>query len=262
MVGINPLTFTTTKNFTVGLLLFSFLIFSKKILLIKSLSLSQISKLVLIGVIGGSLPFYLFFTGLAQTSAVNAAILQKTLVLWVALLAVPFLKEKLSPFQIVGVILLFASNLVVGGFKGFSFNFGEQMILVATILWAVETVIAKKALKTVDVDLVTGARMGLGSLVLVFLGGLQPVTSSQFVSIGVTAVMLLAYVSVWYRALKYAPAVVVTSILVLATLVTNLLSSSINLSQISLMMLGAGLLLSKLLWSKTRDFFAPAKLKL
>ena len=44
--------------------------------------------------IGGSVPFVLFFEGLARAEATQAAFIQKTLVVWVALLAVPLLRER------------------------------------------------------------------------------------------------------------------------------------------------------------------------
>ena len=47
--------------------------------------------------IGGSVPFVLFFEGLARATATQAAFIQKTLVVWVALLAVPLLRERLRP---------------------------------------------------------------------------------------------------------------------------------------------------------------------
>jgi uncharacterized membrane protein len=40
-----------------------------------------------------------------------------------------------------------------------------------------------------------------------------------------TVVLLLGYVTVWYRALKFAPVTIVASILVSATLITNILSA-------------------------------------
>ena len=49
--------------------------------------------LALVGLIGGSIPFALFFTGLAMEGAAGAAFIQKTLFAWVAILAVPFLGE-------------------------------------------------------------------------------------------------------------------------------------------------------------------------
>ena len=47
-----------------------------------------------VGVIGGSVPFVLFFEGLARAQATQASFIQKTLVVWVALLAVPLLHER------------------------------------------------------------------------------------------------------------------------------------------------------------------------
>ena len=41
-----------------------------------------------VGVLGGSVPFVLFFEGLARASSAQAAFLHKTLVVWVAVLAV------------------------------------------------------------------------------------------------------------------------------------------------------------------------------
>src|SRR3972149_5145265 len=55
----------------------------------------QWGGLLILGVIGGSIPFLLFFTGLAQASAPSAAFIHKTLFIWVALLAIPFLGERL-----------------------------------------------------------------------------------------------------------------------------------------------------------------------
>ena len=56
----------------------------------------QWGALAPIGVIGGSVPFVLFFEGLARASSPQAAFLHKTLVLWVALLAVVVLGERLQ----------------------------------------------------------------------------------------------------------------------------------------------------------------------
>ena len=82
-----------------------------------------------------------------------------------AIFGLTYLKEKLSSLQIMAIALLFASNLLIGGFKGFTFSTGELMVLAATIFWAVENIIAKKVLEGVDPDIVVGARMGLGSLI-------------------------------------------------------------------------------------------------
>lgn len=229
-----PVVFTAVKNAGVGLLILAILLAFRKWKLVKKLNRKELIYLFLIGIIGGSIPFYLYFTGLTQIPAANAAIIHKSLVIWVALMAIPLLKEKMSPLQIFGVILLFGANLLVGGFQGFTFHEGELLILVATIFWAIENILAKKILPTVDPDIVTAFRMGFGSIILLVAAGITApsalikslsLTSTQWFFMIITMATLLGYVMSWYRALKYAPATTVTSILVASTLVTNVLSA-------------------------------------
>jgi drug/metabolite transporter (DMT)-like permease len=233
--AIKPaLYFTSIKNISVALLIFALIFVTKDWKKLAKLSRKQMVYLILIGIIGGSLPFYLFFTGLSQTSAVNAAIIHKTLVFWVMLMAIPILKEKISKGQIVAVLMLFAGNIFIGGFKGFEFSQGEAMLLAATVLWAVENILAKKILSSVEPNIVAAFRMGLGSLILMtatlisvpqVLYKSLTLNNSQIFWIFLTVLSLLAYTTTWYRALKYAPAITVTSVLVSSTLVTNILSA-------------------------------------
>jgi len=228
----DPIVFTTLKNTLVALFIIGAILIFKKLPEIVSLKKSQIFKLILIGIIGGSLPFALFFTGLTKTSALNAALIHKTLFIWVLLIAIPFLKERLSAPQWLGVIAIFFANLIVGGFTGFNYNSGELMILVATILWAIENVIAKIALKDISALTVASARMTIGSLILgsfIFIKGESSAALSlnlnQWLWTIIPTVLLFGYVITWYSALKHAPATYVAALLVPATLVTNILSA-------------------------------------
>ena len=228
----DPIVFTTLKNSLVAIFIIGAILILKKLPEIFSLTKAQIFKLFLIGVIGGSLPFALFFMGLAKTSALNASLIHKTLFVWVLLMAIPILKERLSKMQWLGVGTIFAANLIVGGFTGFNYNTGELMILAATILWAIENVIAKIALKDISVFTVAGARMVLGSLILltfVFVRGgasaIFALNPEQWLWTLIPAILLLGYVTTWYTALKHAPATYVATLLVPATLVTNVLSA-------------------------------------
>jgi len=230
----SPILLTTTKNILVGLVFFGFLVLLGKWKKTVKLSRNKLFKLLLISLIGGSIPFYLFFTGLANTSAINAAIIQKSLVIWVAILASLYLKEKVSLIGALSVALLFLGNTNVGGFKGFSYSNGELMILIATVLWAVESILAKKILKSVDVEIVAAFRMGVGSLLLLsFMLITNPAVAGSFLSfnpeqvfwIGITSVLLLGYVYTWYEAISMSPVVVVTAVLVISTLITNVLSA-------------------------------------
>lgn len=228
----DPIVFTTLKNAIVALLLVGIILALKKWREIKVLNKNQAFKLLAIGVIGGSVPFALFFTGLTQTSAINASLIHKTLFVWVLLLGILLLKERLTRWQWLGVGAIFGANLLIGGFKGFKYNAGELMILGATVLWAVENVIAKITLRDLSSSLVVGARMVIGSLVLfsfvIWRGGASAVYTLSFQQWGwtiLTSALLLGFVFSWYAALKRAPATYVATLLVPATLVTNVLSA-------------------------------------
>ncbi|MEK7208753.1 MAG: DMT family transporter [Patescibacteria group bacterium] len=228
----NPVLFTTIKNSLVAIFILGIFIVFKRWSEIKTFRAKQWAQLALIGAVGGALPFALFFTGLAQTSAINGALIHKTLFLFVAFLAIFFLKERLVWQQWFGIGIIFAANLFVGGFTGFKFNTGELLILVATILWAIENIIAKKVLADISSLTVAGARMVFGAILLAgylsLTGGFGEAAKLSGANWGwilLTAVLLVGYVLTWYAALKRAAATYVAALLVPATLVTNILSA-------------------------------------
>ena len=73
--GMDPAVFTTAKNVLVAVFLISTLLALKEWKTLKSLSGKAWGQLALIGLIGGSIPFLLFFTGLQMTSAAQAGFL-------------------------------------------------------------------------------------------------------------------------------------------------------------------------------------------
>lgn len=191
-------------------------------------------RLVAIGLVGGSVPFVLFFEGLARATASDAAFLHKTLVVWVALLAVPLLGERLGPLQAGAVALLLGGQLVlVGGLPQLALGSGELMILGATLLWSVEVIVAKRLLADVSPLTVGLARMGLGTVVLVVwtvatrgAGVLTGMDATQLGWALLTGAILAAYVATWLAALSRAPAVDVTAVLVAAAVMTALLDGA------------------------------------
>src|SRR4029078_5063881 len=102
-----------------------------------------------VGVVGGSVPFILFFTGLAPARAPSAAVIQKTLFLWVALLAVPFLGERLGTASVLGLLILLVGQARVLPPERIEWGSGETLILAAALLWASETVIVKRLLGSI-----------------------------------------------------------------------------------------------------------------
>lgn len=230
--GLDPLIFNILKNGGVAVIL-SLLLFSlpqRKNL--KNLSGKTWKKLFAIGLVGGSIPFILFFEGLRTASPLNANLIQKSLFFWVTLAALPLLGEKLSMWQTAGFTLVAVSNLFIGGFTGFKFNQGELMILLATFFWTIEVIAAKITLKDTDNLIVSWGRMFIGSIFLILIAGfwgklplLLQVKPDQLAAVLGSILLLTGYVIFWFKALKYAPASAVTAVLVLATPITNVLSA-------------------------------------
>jgi drug/metabolite transporter (DMT)-like permease len=227
----DPFIFTAVKNVAVAALLFAFLILPKALPELKSLPRKQWLTLGVIGGVGGSIPFLLFFYGLSSGTAVSAAFIHKTLFIWVAILAVPFLGERLGKFHIAALATLVGGNILLLGWpKSLLISGGELMIFAATLLWAVEAIIAKRVMKQVSSNVAAFGRMFFGAIVmLVFLavtGKLSTIASLSGQQIGwviLTSVFLFGYVYCFYTGLKYAPASVVASILVLGSVITSLL---------------------------------------
>lgn len=229
--GIDPLVFNILKNGGVALFLSSLLIVSKESKTLQHLSRRQWIQLLLIGLIGGSIPFVLFFQGLTMIPAVQATLIHKTLFLWVALMAVPLLKERVSTLQLLGYAGVIGSLFFVGGIPKFSGTTGEWMILAATLLWSVENILAKLTLRSIPAEVVAWGRMFFGTCILFLLATLQGKTGmlmtlspSLIIPILGSVVLLTGYVTFWYKALAKTPATVVSSLLILATPITALLS--------------------------------------
>jgi len=213
--------------------------------------------LAAIAVIGGSVPFVLFFEGLARASSTHAAFVQKTLVVWVAVLAVPLLGERLRAVHVAAMALIVGGLVALdGGLRGFRFGDGELLILAATLLWAVEVVVAKRVLRGVAPETVAVSRMGMGVVVLLGwlavtgrFGALLNLGARGWIWSLATGLILAGYVATWFTALSLAGAIDVTAVLSVAAVVTAALGLAVKGTPVPpvatvglvLLALGAGL---------------------
>jgi drug/metabolite transporter (DMT)-like permease len=228
--------YTTAKNAVAGLLLLAIAFASAYSVRGPAQPRRHAPALIAIALIGGSVPFVLFFEGLARAEATQASFIQKTLVVWVALLAVPLLRERLGPAHVAAVAFVIAGQAVLIGEAGtITFGVGEAMILTATLLWAVEVVLAKRLLADVNVRTLAVARMGLGTLVLLGwvaatgrLDDLAGLGDDQWAWVLLTGLLLTGYVATWYAALARAQAVDVTAVLVFGAVVTAFLAHTFD----------------------------------
>jgi drug/metabolite transporter (DMT)-like permease len=206
---------------------------------LKSLSRSQWLKLSAVGLLGGSIPFLLFFYALQLTTAVNAGFLHKTLFLWASLFAFIFLREKIDKRFIAAALLLLAGNFLL--FNISSFGFPEMLLLLATLFWAAESVLSKHVLRETSGSIVAFGRMFFGSVFILAFLALTNQTSqilalslNQIHWVLITSAFLLAFVLTFYSGLKLLPVHKATAVLLLAQPITIFLSFAFLGTEVSL----------------------------
>lgn len=236
----DPTAYTTAKNLVAAAILgIAFAAMSRDRPRDASLLPSDANARVaiaVIAVIGGSVPFVLFFEGLSRASSGDAAFIHKTLVVWVALLAGPLLRERIGPLHIAAIASLIVGQAVLGGgVPDLAIGSGETMVLAATCLWAVETIVAKRVLASVPPLTLGVARMGGGVVVLLAwlvvkgdLGTMATAGASAWGWAILTGAFLATYVASWLAALARAQAVDVTAVLVVGALLTVVLETGIK----------------------------------
>jgi drug/metabolite transporter (DMT)-like permease len=212
-------------------LLLAVIFTAKEKIRLKTLHKKHWLQLILIGLVGGSIPFLLFFKGLSLTSAAQGSFIQKTMFIYAAILAAIFLKEKISKEFLFGAALLIAGNALLLKNLTLAFGRGDLLILIAAFLWATENVISKHTLKELDGKTVAWGRMFFGSLfIFLFLGYigqislLTAINLKQLSWILLTSALLFSYVITWYNGLKTIPVSTATAVLMLGSPITTLLS--------------------------------------
>ncbi|MFH0818546.1 MAG: DMT family transporter [Patescibacteria group bacterium] len=229
---VNPYIFTGLKNVVVAVLLLGIILLLKEFNNIKQLNIRNWLWLAIIGLVGGSVPFLMFFKGLSLSTGPEASYIHKFMFVIIAILAPIFLKEKVKWHYLMGLgFLFFGSILLFKINSGFSLSNGNLLIIGATFLWAIENVISKHAINNkISPLIVAWGRMGFGSLFIVLfwvfsnqLSSLATINVGQISWVYLTAVLLFGYVISWYVGLKYIPLTYAVAILALGAPITSLL---------------------------------------
>jgi drug/metabolite transporter (DMT)-like permease len=196
---------------------------------------AQWGALVGVSVIGGSVPFLMFFEGLARIGrdgALDAQAAHKaSLLVGVAVLGPLLLRERLGLLQGVGVGLVTFGYLAIGTDVLGTDTTGLLLVAGAAVLWALESVVDRWLLSDVSVATVGVARLGAGAGWLLVLGlftgdtaALARLGASGWGWALLTGSVLALYVALWLGALREAQAVDVTAMLALAVPVTAVLN--------------------------------------
>lgn len=150
---IPTFTLTFLRFFYATLILY---IFMKKTGVNFALEKSRIPVYLVTGTVGMFGYHVLFFTALKYTTAINSSIIAATNPMVTTLLAVIFLKNRLNPKQVIGILLSFTGVLltITGAdpeiLKTFSFNAGDLWMLAAVTAWAVYGVFSKSKGKDIQ----------------------------------------------------------------------------------------------------------------
>ncbi len=192
------------------------------------------ARLVVIGLIGGAIPFLLFFHGLELATkaggAVTASFAYRTLFLFATVFGLVFLSEKFRWWVVLAAGLILGGNVLLLSLTAPIWTDGTSYVLAATVLWAAEYTVSKRTLRDLPSATVALGRMGFGA---VFLAGYLAFTAQwgvvagfsgvDWAWIGISAALLAAFVASWYPGLKRVDLGAATSVLVLGFPITWLL---------------------------------------
>jgi drug/metabolite transporter (DMT)-like permease len=246
----DPSAYTTLKGLLVLVFLAAGVMALKEVRSFQSLTRRQWAMLALIGLIGGSMPFLMFFWGLKLGGAAVSSFIYRSLFLFAGIFGYLLLKERPEPRDVAAGLAIMAGNaLLVSG--GIVFGLGQWLVLGATALWALEYTISRKVMADVHPRVVMVGRMLFGSVILVaFLAsqgslgtlasGIADTTSLMWLVLA--SALLFAFLNFWYQSLRYLPVLKATSLFAIGGVVTaalNLvfLGKSVSLIEAAALML-------------------------
>jgi drug/metabolite transporter (DMT)-like permease len=223
--------YTTLKNMVVGIaLLLPLLLFAKRRAEWKRLSKAQWGRLLLLAVIGGSVPYVLFFTGLKMSSPVTSSLLNHTQFVLVATLGFFLLRERAGFIVWLALAVLFIGTVWGTTLVGLHWGMGDTLVALSTILFAGGVVLAKYLLQGLSTLTVMTAKMSIGALLLVIYitltgqaGEIFKLSPAQWKFALLTGLILLVFTVTAFLALRYASATVATAIPAAAPLITTAL---------------------------------------
>jgi drug/metabolite transporter (DMT)-like permease len=220
--------YTTLKNAVTGLVLLIPVLFLARCRNeLRRLDPRQWGWLLLLALIGGSIPYLLFFRGLQLTTPVTSSVLNHAQFLLVAVLALLFLRERVGLAVWAALAVLFVGASLGANLHALRWNEGAWLLALSTLFFAAGVVLAKRLLSTLSMETVMAAKMSLGSVfLLAYVAATGRVTAigalsgAQWRFVLVTGLILLAFTVTAFVALRYIPATTATAIPVAAPLIT------------------------------------------
>ncbi len=230
----DPVLFTALKDGFVGLmLLLPLMFFSGWRAEYRRLSRRNWAWMVALALTGGSVPFALFFTGLKMTTAATGAVINHFQFVLVAVFALIFLREAIRPALWAGFTVLLLGTLLGTNLHALNWNEGAWLIAASTVLFAIDFVIAKHLLQGLATLTVMTARMTMGTAMLFVyvittgrLGQVAELGPTQWGFVVVTGLLLLAFTTSTFTAIRHASVSAVLAIGAAAPIITTLLQTA------------------------------------
>ena len=200
---LSPSVFILLRVVGAVVLFWSILFFSK----IKKIDNKDLLRFVFCGFFGVALNQLCFFHGLNLSSSINSGIIMTLNPIVVVLLSFLFLKEKLSFYRILGV-LLGAAGACLLTLDGFSVNsasaFGDLLLLVNCTSYAFYLVLAKPLMSKYEPLTVITYVFSFGMIfVLLYPPTLVELSNTQFNNIPFDAWLKIIYIIVGVTFLTY-----------------------------------------------------------
>lgn len=220
----------------------------------------ELGYFALLGFIGVTFHQWLQATGLQTAAATTTAWIVATIPVFTALLGWLMLKEKLGPLQIggmalaaIGVILIVSKGNLPSLFSGAFDTFGDFLILVSSVNWAIFSVLSRRGLEAHPATRMMFYVMVFGWLFAnIWLFAFGPGISEipRLSAAGWSGILVLgllgsgvAYIA-WYDALQALPASQLSVFINIEPLVTTVMAAFILSETITwLSVLGAGMIL-------------------
>jgi drug/metabolite transporter (DMT)-like permease len=231
--GTNSDAFVTARNLVTALLLVPVALVGARSLR-PHLRRVDWAGLLVVGLVGGAIPFLLFFRGLeiagAGGGAATATFAYRSLFLIATVLGVVWLGERFHWRVTLAAGLLLAGNLLLLSLVYPVWTGGTAYVLVATVLWAGEYTLSRRLLRDLPSTTVSLGRMGFGAVFLVAylaltaqVGAVAALSGGQWTWVFLSALLLTAFVGVWYAGLQRVEVGLATSVLVLGFPITFVL---------------------------------------
>lgn len=160
----------------------------------------SVGYLVFFGIVGAALAPLMFFAGLSQTTAVNAALLANGEVLFTTIIAYTIFHERLGKSQaarglvIVAGLLVVSTNLNLSTLTSLRTLTGNLLVLGSTLCWGVENNVVATVSKRFNNVLLSKFRnlIGGGALTAIFLGAMVPwgFGTSDLIALGLLSLVI------------------------------------------------------------------------